>query len=197
MRSEPARRAEKGERAISGAGADKAAPTCTFVTPPPAATSKAFSNFINALLLCDSRSLRRLFRSAQFVDPGFVRFDLERYLKWSTWVSCGRAQVGGGGGGARREVVGVDRAPDIEAARVLEDAGGGDEGGDASVGGGGGADEEGKGLIIISEGGAQEQPGNNILLGNGGLEELSRIIERECATWRGVHSSTIEKHSCR
>ena len=117
----------------------------------------------------------------EFVDPGFVRFDLERYLKLSTWVACG-GMVGAVGG--RGEVVGLERIPDVEAARMLTDAdpGGGDRAGakgrDASGDLGGHADGKEKGLIVI-EGGAQEQPGSNILLGNGGLKEVRECEEQK------------------
>ena len=117
--------------------------------------------------------------SSQFVEPGFVRFDLERYLRWSTWVACGGNVPEVEGVRRGPEVVGLGNAPDVEAARLVE----------SGVGSGVGADDA-KGLIVVSEGGAQEQPGSNIVLGNGGLEELSRIIEEEIK--KVVGTSTFE-----
>ena len=173
----------------------------------------------------------------EFVDPGFVRFDLDRYLKWSTWISCG----GRSGPTApapvstnlnpgntnnnnnskkskskskskRKAEIGKIQpfesiAPAVEQQLALLDAE------DQKKGQENGEDGEQKHInkvgekslvivssdsLITSSGSTEDGTGidgsqnlgSNIVLGNGGLEELSRIIEEELK--KVVESSFLE-----
>ncbi|GMI04434.1 hypothetical protein TrVE_jg7474 [Triparma verrucosa] len=170
----------------------------------------------------------------EFVDPGFVRFDLDRYLKWSTWISCG----GRSGPTApapvstnlnpgntnnnnnskkskskRKAEIGKIQpfesiAPAVEQQLALLDAE------DQKKGQENGEDGEQKhinkvvgekSLVIVSSDSSitssgstedgtgidgSQNLGSNIVLGNGGLEELSRIIEEELK--KVVESSFLE-----
>ncbi|GMH65822.1 hypothetical protein TL16_g04288 [Triparma laevis f. inornata] len=156
----------------------------------------------------------------EFVDPGFVRFDLDRYIKWSAWVSCGGGRssgpttnvpvasgIGGPGNSSKSrrkskkaEIGKMNMQPLESIATVeVETVVGGSEGG----GGGGGGEEEDKSLVVVSSdssitsvdgdgGDGPQNLGDNIVLGNGGLEEVRKKFceERSEVTFLGIRTNS-------
>lgn len=156
----------------------------------------------------------------EFVDPGFVRFDLDRYIKWSAWVSCGGGRSSGpttnvpvasgiGGPGkssksrrkSKKAEIGKMNMQPLESIATVEveTVVGGSEGG----GGGGGGEEEDKSLVVVSSdssitsvdgdgGDGSQNLGDNIVLGNGGLEEVRKKFceERSEVTFLGIRTNS-------